>query len=144
MGTYPRRLAGAVPVRPLPGNTAGRAARQAASVALAAAGDEISRYPLLDDGHDRGLRGGTVTFTPGRELLISLRRVRWVTDARIDGTARWDRSSGWVLARLTVHPDAGPVVRLTARWRPFGAQRQRALIHGEAGKRQLVATAPAP
>jgi hypothetical protein len=45
-----------VPVKPLPGNTAGRAARQAASVALAAAGDEISRYPLLDGRHDRGLR----------------------------------------------------------------------------------------
>ncbi len=144
VGTYPRRLADAVPVRPLPGNTAGRAVRQAASVALAAAGDEISRYPLLDGRRDRGLRGGTVTFTPGRELLISLRRVRWVTDARIDGTARWDQSSGWAMARLTVHPEAGPVVRLTARWRPFGAQRQRAVIHGSAGKRRLAATAPAP
>jgi hypothetical protein len=61
-----------------------------------------------------------VTFTPGRELLISLHRVRWVTDARIDGTARWDRPSGCVLARLAVHRRAGPVVRLTARWRPFG------------------------
>ena len=144
VGTDPRRLADAVPVRPLPGNTAGRAARQAASAALAAAGDEISRYPLLDGRRDRGLRGGTVTFTPGRELLISLRRVRWVTDARIDGTARWDQSSGWATARLTVRPQAGPVVRLTARWRPFGAQRQRAVIHGSAGKRRLAATAPAP
>ena len=107
-------------------------------------GDEISRYPLLDGRHDRGLRGGTVTFTPGHELLISLHQVRWVTDARIDGTVRWDRPSGWVLARLTVHPGAGPVLRLTARWRPFGAQRQRAVIGGAAGKRRLEATAPAP
>jgi len=77
-------------------------------------------------------------------LLISLRDVRWVSDARIDGTARWDRSSGWVVARLAVHPADGPEVRLTARWRPFGAQRQRAVVHGSAGKRQLAATAPAP
>jgi len=41
-------------------------------------------------------------------------------------------------------PDAGPVVRLTVRWRPFGAQHQRAVIGGAAGKRRLVATAPAP
>ena len=103
------------------------------------------RAPPRGQPHHRaGLRGGTVTFTPGRELLISLRRVRWVSDARIGGTARWDQSSGWATARLTVRPQAGPVVRLTARWRPFGAQRQRAVIHGSVGKRRLAATAPAP
>ena len=93
---------------------------------------------------DLGLRGGTVTFTPGRPLLISLRDVRWVSDARIDGTARWDRSSGWVLARLAVHPASGAEVRLTARWRPFGAQDQPAVIHGRAGTHRLAATSPAP
>jgi pimeloyl-ACP methyl ester carboxylesterase len=144
VGTYPRRLADAVPVKPLPGNIAGRRARQAASVALAAVGDEISRYPLLSGRHDLGLRGGTVTFTPGRQLLISLRDVRWVSNARIDGTARWDQSSGWVLARLAVHPATGPEVRLTARWRPFGAQNQPAVIHGHAGTHRLAATSPAP
>ena len=144
VGSYPRRLADAVAAKPLPGNTAGRAARQAASVALAAVGDEISRYPLLSGGHDLGLRGGTVTFTPGSELLVSLRNVRWVSNARIDGTARWNQSSGLVLARLTVHPAAGPAVRLTARWRPFGAQDQPAVIHGFAGTRRLAAITPPP
>jgi pimeloyl-ACP methyl ester carboxylesterase len=144
VGTYPRRLADVVPASPLPGNTAGRAARQAAEVALAAVGDEISRYPLLSTHHDLGLRGGTITFTPGHQLLISLRDVRWVTNARIDGTARWDQSSGWVLARLAVHPARGPDVRLTARWRPFGAQSQPAVIHGFAGTHRLAATTPAP
>jgi pimeloyl-ACP methyl ester carboxylesterase len=144
VGTYPRRLADAAPAKPLPGNTAGRPARQAASVALAAVGDEISRYPLLSGRRDLGLRGGTITFTPGRPLLISLRDVRWVSNARIDGTARWDRSSGWVLARLDVHPVGGPEVRLTARWRPFGAQNQPAVIHGSAGTHRLAATEPAP
>ena len=144
VGTYPRRLADAVPVTPLPANTAGRQARQAASAALAAVGDEISRYPLLSGRHDLGLRGGTVTFTPGRQLLISLRGVRWVSNARIDGTARWDQASGWVLARLAVHPASGPAVRLTARWRPFGAQNQPAVIHGHAGTHLLAAISPAP
>ncbi len=144
VGRYPRRLADAAAVTPLPGNTAGRSARQAASVALAAVGDEISRYPLLSGNHDLGLRGGTVTFTPGKPVLVSLRNVRWAVNARIDGSARWDQSSDLVLARLTVHPVSGPVVRLTARWRPFGSQRQLAVIHGSAGGHRLAATAPAP
>ena len=144
VGGYPRRLADAVPVTPLPGNAAGRTARQAASVALAAAGDEISRYPLLSGGHDRGLRGGAVTFTGGNRVLVRMRNVRWAFDAPVDGTARWDQSSGWVVARLTVHPAGGPVVRLTARWRPFGSQRQLAVIHGSSAGRLLAATAPAP
>jgi hypothetical protein len=144
VGSYPRRLADAVPARPLPGNAAGPAARQAAEVALAAVGDEISRYPELSGHHDLGLRGGTVTFIPGRSLRISLRNVRWVTNARINGIARWDQASGWVRARLTVRPAAGAAVRLTARWRPFGSQRQPAVIHGSAGGHQLAATAPAP
>ena len=144
VGTYPRLLTDAVPAKPLPGNAAGRAARQAASVALAAAGDEISRYPLLSGAHDQGLRGGTVTFAAGNQVSISFRNVRWVVNARIDGTARWNQSSGWVLAKLAVHAAAGPVVRLTARWRPFGAQDQPAVIHGSAGTRRLAATVPAP
>jgi pimeloyl-ACP methyl ester carboxylesterase len=144
VGSYPSRLADAVPVTPLPGNAAGRTARQAATVALAAAGDEISRYPLLSGLHDLGLRGGAVTFTGGNRVLVTMRNVRWAVDAPIDGTARWDQSSGWVLARLTVHPAGGPVVRLTARWRPFGPQRQRAVIHGSSAGRRLAATAPAP
>ena len=147
VGSYPRRLADAVPARPLPGNAAGRAARQAAVVALAAVGDEISRYPELSGHRDLGLRGGTVTFTPGRSLRISLRNVRWVANARIDGTARWDQASGWVRARLTVRPAAGAAgaaVRLAARWRPFGSQRQPAVIRGSAGGHRLAATAPAP
>ena len=77
-------------------------------------------------------------------LLIALRDVRWASDARIDGTVRWDRSSGWVLARLAVHPASGAEVRLTARWRPFGAQDQPAVIHGRAGAHRLAATSPAP
>jgi hypothetical protein len=85
-----------------------------------------------------------VTFTPGRSLRISLRNVRWVANARIDGTARWDQASGWVRARLTVRPAAGAAVRLAARWRPFGSQRQPAVIRGSAGGHRLAATAPAP
>jgi pimeloyl-ACP methyl ester carboxylesterase len=143
-GGYPRRLADAIPASPLAGNRAGRQARRAATVALASVGDEVSRWPLLSGDRDLGLRGGRVTFSGGTHLKITLRGVRWVRDAVIDGTAIWDQSSGRLTARLTVHPDRGAVVRLTGRWQVFGTQRQPAVIRGSQGGRRLAAQCPAP
>jgi pimeloyl-ACP methyl ester carboxylesterase len=145
VGAYPQHLAGIAPASPVPGNTAGRRARQAAAAALASAGDELSRWPLLGGNRDRGLRGGTVTFTSGHGLLrAALHDMRWVAGARTDGTVRLDESSGWVTAHLAVRYGAGATVRLTARWLLFGAQDQPAVIHGRAGTRRLAATLPAP
>ncbi len=144
VGSYPRLLAQAVPATPLPGNRAGRQARRAAAVALASVGDEISRWPLLSGDRDLGLRGGRVAFSGGTDLKITLHRVKWVSDAVIDGTALWDQSSGWLTARLTVHPDHGAAVGLTSRWRVFGTQRQPAVIRGSQGGRRLAAEYPAP
>ena len=67
-----------------------------------------------------------------------------MTDAPVDGVATWNSASGWVTARLTVRPDGGQLVRLTARWRPFGTQKQPAVIRGYQGARRLAATCPAP
>ncbi len=144
VGSYPRLLAAAIPASPLPGNQAGRQALRAATVAVAAVGDEVSRWPLLSGDRDLGLRGGRVAFSGGTELKITLRGARWVSDAVIDGTAIWDQSSGWLTARLTVHPHGGAVVRLTSRWRAFGTQRQPAVIRGSQGGRRLAAECPAP
>jgi len=144
VGTYPVRLADAAPATRAAGNRAGGQALRAAAVAVASVGDEVSRWPLLSGDQDLGLRGGTISFTPGRGLKIALHGVRWVSDALIDGTATWNASAGWVTARLTVYPDSGRPVRLTARWRPFGAQDQPAVIRGHQGTRRLAATCPAP
>jgi pimeloyl-ACP methyl ester carboxylesterase len=144
VGTYPLRLTGAVPARARPGNTATPQALRAATVALASVGDEVSRYELLSGNTDRGLRGGTVRFSGGNVIRIALRNVRWVSDASISGTALWNQSAGTVSARLTVRPARGAVVHLTARWRPFGAQDQLAVITGSQGGHRLRAQAPAP
>jgi len=144
VGGYPQRLAGAVPAAATHGNTAGRQARRAASVALAAVGDEISRWPLLDDDTDLALRGGRVTFSGDSVVRISLSNVRWVANATIDGTARWNQQTDLVTADLTVHPGGAAPVHLTARWRPFGQQGQLAVITGSQGGRHLAAVAPAP
>jgi pimeloyl-ACP methyl ester carboxylesterase len=142
VGAYPRHLAGVAPATPAPGNAAGRRARQAAAAALASAGDELSRFPLLDGNRDLGLRGGTVTFS-GNGLLATLHDVRWVTGARTDGTARLDPATGLVTARLAVRYGGG-TVRLTARWLLFAAQDQPAAITGTAGSRRLAATLAPP
>ena len=144
VGAYPERLGGAVPARPAAGNRAGRTALRAATVGLAAVGDEISRWSLLGGDVDRGLRGGRVRFAGGATLRIRLAGVRWVTNAVVTGTARWRQASGWVTARLTVRVAHGAVVRLTARWRVYARPGQRAVITGSAAGARLAATAPAP
>jgi pimeloyl-ACP methyl ester carboxylesterase len=145
VGTYPLRLADAVPARAVAGNTASRQALQAAAIGVAAVGDEISRSADVFSGTDLGLRGGTIQLaTSGDSLTLSLRAVRWVTDATIDGTAVWDETNGLVHARLVVHPGHGPAVRFTASWAPFGQPGQTALISGSQGSRKLLAHCPAP
>jgi pimeloyl-ACP methyl ester carboxylesterase len=144
VGAYPRLLAGAVPATATRGNTAGRAALQAASVGVASVADELSRFPLLNGNHDLGLRGGQVTFTPGATLGVRLHGVRWVSDATTDGTASYDQQTGVVTASLVMHLAHGPAVHLTARWLPLGSQRQPAVITGAQGTSLLAAICPAP
>jgi pimeloyl-ACP methyl ester carboxylesterase len=146
VGTYPLALADAAPAKAVAGNTASRTARQAAAIAVAAVGDEISRSPVLTSGTDLGLRGGSVTlsFSSGNELTISLNAVRWVTNAAIDGTATWDQSTGAVTARLVVHLNRGAPVHVTARWQVFGQPDMYAVITGSQGKTVLRARCPAP
>ncbi len=143
-GSYPRRLADAVPARPQRANRAGTQALRAASVALEAVGDEVSRRALLGGNRDLGLRGGTVSFTPGQRLKIAFHNVRPVTDAAIKGIAWWNRVTDLVTARLTVRVPGAASVRLDAHWQPFGAQSQLAIISGSQGARRMAATAPAP
>lgn len=144
VGSYPRRLADAVAATPSRGNQVRTRALQAASVAVAAVGDETSRFPLLSGRRDLGLRGGTVTFSRGHPRKITLHGVRFVADATISGTAQWSRTPDVVSAHLTVRLRGMAPVRLAAQWQPFGAQDQRAVITGSEGKRRLAATAPAP
>jgi pimeloyl-ACP methyl ester carboxylesterase len=144
VGSYPLRLAQAAPATATKGNTASRTSLQAASTALACVGDEISRYYYLDSRSDPALRGGEVGFNGGNLLTISLVNARWVANATINGTARWNQRTGWVTAKLTVDIAGGTTVRFTASWRAFGAQAQLAVITGSAGGQHLAAVAPPP
>src|SRR6185437_7388106 len=144
VGSYPLRLAQAVPARPTKGNQLDRAALQGASTALASVGDEISRWPLLSGDSDRGLRGGHISFSGANVLKISFRDARWTAGAMINGTATWNQATDFVTAQLTVSLVGAKPVRLTAHWRPFGEQNQLAVIAGSQGGRRLAAVTPAP
>ncbi len=144
VGTYPLVLSDAVPAKPAAGNTASRTARQAAAIAVAAVGDEISRSPDLVSNTDLGLRGGTVTISAGNGVTFSLDAVRWVTNATIDGTATWNQATGVVTARLVVHLNHGAPVHVTATWQVFGQPGKYAVITGSQGNRVLRARCPAP
>jgi pimeloyl-ACP methyl ester carboxylesterase len=144
VGGYPLRLAQAQPARAAAGNRAGRPALQAASTALALVGDEISRFPLLDGLGDLALRGGKVGFSGGNVLKIKFTNARWVADATVNGTASWNQASGFVTARLTVTPEKGQPVHLTASWRVTAGSKQLAVITGSQGGRKLAAVSPAP
>lgn len=145
VGSYPLHLAQAAPAWRAAGDKAGRQALQAASVAVDAVGDEISRSADLDSDTDLGLRGGRVSLRPtATGLTMHLHAVRWVTDAAIDGTATWNQATGAVTARLTVYPRRGAAVRLTATWLVFGQPHQYAVITGSQGHAALAARCPTP
>jgi pimeloyl-ACP methyl ester carboxylesterase len=144
VGAYPRWLGDARPASAAAGNHAGRRALRSVAVALAAAGDEVGRWPLLSGNLDRGLRGGRVRFTGGAVLRIRLSGVRWVTNATVNGTAVWNQATGRVTGRLTIRPRHGRAVRVTARWRVFARPGRPAVITGWAGQSRLAATALAP
>jgi len=144
VSAYPARLRDEAPARATAGDTAGRTALRAAAVALASAGDEISRVPLLSGHRDLGLRGGQVHFSGRRIVRIVLRSYRWVTDATVAGTVLWDRRTGAVTARLTVRAAGSTSVRLTAHWAAFARPDQLAVITGAQGGKRLAAVLPAP
>jgi pimeloyl-ACP methyl ester carboxylesterase len=164
VGTYPVRLRDVTPARAAAGNKAGPSALRAVAVALASAGDEISREPLLSGHHDLGLRGGTARFSGSHVVRIVLHGYRWVADATVDGTVVWNRGTGAVTARLSVRAAGTATVHLTARWRAFARPGQLAIITGSQrskhpgskhpgskhpgskhpGSKHLAATLPAP
>jgi pimeloyl-ACP methyl ester carboxylesterase len=144
VGTYPRRLADVTPATPTAGNTADPRALRAAAAAVASVGDEITRWPLLAGNRDRGLRGGRIRFSGGKLLTISLSGDRWVTNATIDGTARWNLRTGGVTAKLTIRTGAAAPVRIVAHWRVYAMPHQLAVITGREGTRHLAAVLPAP
>jgi pimeloyl-ACP methyl ester carboxylesterase len=144
VGGFPRRLAGATPAVPRPGNRAGSAGLRLAAVGAAAVGDAIAQWWYLPGSRGHGLRGGTFTVEGDEVVQLTLRRARFVADAVVDGRATWDTTTGTVTAQVVVTGPGRATATLRMRWDDL-ARHPRAIVTGQTGSGdRLVATLPAP
>jgi hypothetical protein len=105
---YPATLAEATPAAVLSGPDPGEDARRAATVAAEAFADAVIRQHYSAGTRGRGLRGGRFTVRGERFTLTG---IRFVSDATVDGSGTYRRSTGAVDATLS----AGDVT-VRVRW----------------------------
>jgi pimeloyl-ACP methyl ester carboxylesterase len=101
-GAYPRKLAGAPPAVLVSGPDPGPRALRAATVAARAFADATMRQVATGATRGAGLRGGLFTVSGSTSRHFRLHAIRFVTDARVDGTGTYRVSDGGVRATLTV------------------------------------------
>jgi pimeloyl-ACP methyl ester carboxylesterase/uncharacterized protein YodC (DUF2158 family) len=92
-----------------------------ARVASATIGDVLARWFNMYGFSGVGLRGGTFEVaaqgeTLWRNLHFRLHDVRWVSGVRVSGTARWNRASGRIRAKVSVTGRHATPGRLKLRW----------------------------
>jgi pimeloyl-ACP methyl ester carboxylesterase len=144
VGDFPRRLSGTTPATPAKGNHAGATGLRLAAVGAAAVGDAIAQWWYLPGSRGHGLRGGWFTTEGDTSVRLDLHKLRFVTDAVVDGQAAWNTTTGKVTARVVVKGPGGATTTLRLRWNDL-ARRSRATVTGHTGSgAQLSATLPAP
>ncbi len=107
--------------------------------ALATVADAIQRWTLNYGGTDRGLRGGTWTWSGDRFVRLRFHRARFTRDVPVNGRATWRLGTGSVRARLTI-PGRGT---FRAHWN-VRRQLATATLAGRLDGRRLRATLLAP
>jgi hypothetical protein len=100
-GSYPTLFANVLPATLLDGHDPGADARRAATVAAGALGDALIRHFYSGVGHGPGLRGGSFT-THGDPTVFKLKAVRFVRDATVSGSGKWNSATGAVQGKFTV------------------------------------------
>jgi hypothetical protein len=136
-GSYPRRLADAVPATLVSGPALGVERRQAVTVAAGALADAPVRYWFSGEAHGFGLRGGTFTAKGYPLVRLKLREVRFVADAPIIGSGSWRFSDGATRGTLAVLLPNDDVVHVRLAW----DQRSR-LARARVGSSKLRLPAP--
>jgi pimeloyl-ACP methyl ester carboxylesterase len=136
---FPRRSARLVPATARAGDHTSTRARRAAASALAMVADAIQRWTLNYGGTDRGLRGGTWTWSGDRFVRLRFHRARFTRDVPVNGRATWRLSTGSVRARLTI-PGRG---NFRAHWN-VRRQLATATLTGRLDGKRLRATLLAP
>lgn len=117
--------------------------RKTARIAAATLGDVIARWFGMYTYSGTGLRGGDFTTTDGPMVRWRLKRVRWVRDVMVSGTASWDRRTGRIRANLTVDGKGAKPGGLRLRWNDRHRHAE-AVATGRLGRAAVSFSFPAP
>jgi pimeloyl-ACP methyl ester carboxylesterase len=136
-------VAAAVPATPTRGGTHSAIRLRTASVAVATAGDVVSRWWQTYESAGLGLRGGTWEVEEDDALTFTLVKYRLAAGVTVSGTVVWDAAAGTVVAHLRTIGSAAVSGTLTASWDAVhnGAK---AKISGTIGGRPVRASLLAP
>jgi hypothetical protein len=140
---FPLTASDADAAAPAAGDRSTPLARQVAAVAAATVADALERWQINYSGHDRGLRGGTFTYTGGDVVRFRFDAARYATDVAVSGTATWDALHGPLQATLRVTGPGGLHERLALRY-DVQDELAQATLDGSAGGAPLHATMLAP
>jgi hypothetical protein len=138
----PASWRGVAAAAPAAGDRSTAAERRVATAAAQTVADALQRWWINYSGTDRGLYGGTWSYTGSARVVFRLRRVVLVPGVAVTGTVRWAYTGGGVVARVRVSsPPARERLRMTWSMRVPSAV---ARLRGTAGGRPLAARMPAP
>ena len=143
VGSFPRTVAPPTRRRRVRGDRSTLRDRRAAAVAAAVVGDALARWQINYSGVDQGLRGGTWSYDGDDVQTFTFRRVRFVRDLAVSGSARWTLASGVVVADLVLRDARGRLGSLRIRFSENGPRR-RARLAGSFRGRRLRAIMLAP
>jgi pimeloyl-ACP methyl ester carboxylesterase len=131
------------PATPTRGGTRSTVRLQTASVAVATAGDVVSRWWQTYEPAGLGLRGGTWEVAEDDALTFTLDGYRIAAGVAVSGTVVWDAAAGTVVARLRTIGSASRSGTLTASWDTVhpGAKAE---ISGTIGRQPVRASLLAP
>jgi pimeloyl-ACP methyl ester carboxylesterase len=115
--------------------------RQVATAVAGTVGDMFPRWTAMYGTEGRGLRGGTFITTGLEEVRFRMQAMRWVSDVRVSGTVRWNRTTGDVAATVTF--SGASVGKLGIRWNEWD-QHARATASGTIDGTRLRIELPAP
>lgn len=115
-GAYPLTLRAASAATVVAGPDPGIDARRAATVAAGALADAVIRRVYSSAAKGAGLRGGSFTVAGDDPARLTLRGVRFVRDATVDGRATWRAASGSATGTLTVRVPGGRRIAVGLTW----------------------------
>ncbi len=136
-GSFPVRLADALPATLVSGPDPGVAARRAVTVAAGALADATVRHFYSGAARGPGLRGGGFTVRGDGPERFTLRGVQFVRDATVERPRHVAASDGAAAGTLSVELPNDAKVRVSLGWN----QRTR-LAHARVGGAALTLPAP--